>query len=199
MHMKSISGTAPILIGVMGLLFSVIGGCQYQPGGEPSVEEIEAQDVTGVRSKEDYEEAIRNFQMLLEKYPNDVVTLISLGNAYYDMDMEMEAIELYNKALDIYPDNVTVRTDLGTAYRRIGKPEEALKQYRRSLALDPRHSTARYNMGVVLLWDKKDVDGAIKIWEDLLKVDPYFVLSAEIRDNIKVLNEIRAESAEAIQ
>ena len=49
---------------------------------------------------------------------------------------------------------------------------------------------SRYNIGVVLLWDKKNIEAAIKIWEELLRIDPYFVLSEELRGNIKVLKEM---------
>ncbi len=152
---------------------------------------MKAETLKSVRSKEDYEEAIRNFKALLEKEPDNIILLISLGNAYFDMGMDREAIEVYRKALEIYPDNVSVRTDLGTAYRRIGQPDKALEEYRKSLALDPRHSITRYNIGVVLLWDKKDIDGALKMWTDLLRVDPYFVLADELRNNIEILEQMK--------
>lgn len=145
------------------------------------------------RSKEDHEESIRNFKSLLEKEPNNIVLLISIGNAYFDMQMDIEAIHYYLQSLAIFPDNVTVRTDLGTAYRRIGQPDKALQQYHESLKVDPRHSTTRYNIGVVLLWDKKDVEGAVRVWKQLLRIDPYFVLADEVRSNIKVLEKVDKE------
>lgn len=106
------------------------------------------------------------------------------------MGMDVEAIHYYLQSLNIYPDNVTVRTDLGTAFRRIGQPGKALQQYHESLKVDPRHSTTRYNIGVVLLWDKKDVEGAIHVWKELLRIDPYFILADEVRSNIKVLEKV---------
>ena len=146
------------------------------------------------RSLEDYEEAIRNFQELLKKEPDNIVILISLGNAYFDVGRDHEAIGVYRKALEIYPKNVAVRTDLGTAYRRIKEPDKAIEEYRKSLAIDPRHSISRYNLGVVYLWDKKNIKKAIAIWQELLRIDPYFVLAEELRNNIKILNDTLAEA-----
>jgi tetratricopeptide (TPR) repeat protein len=151
---------------------------------------IRAELLKTTRSKEDHQEAIKNFKELLKKEPNNLVLLISLGNAYFDMGMDVEAIHYYLQSLNIYPDNVTVRTDLGTAFRRIGQPGKALQQYHESLKVDPRHSTTRYNIGVVLLWDKKDVEGAIHVWKELLRIDPYFILADEVRSNIKVLEKV---------
>ena len=59
-----------------------------------------------------------------------------------------------------------------------------------SLSIDPRHSISRYNTGVVLFYDKKDIKGTIKIWEELLRMDPYFVGAEELRNNIKILKDM---------
>lgn len=177
-------------VSVLLALFSA--GCDKGEKTQPLKEEIKAESIKSVRSREDYEEAIRNFKDLLKREPDNIILLISLGNAYFDMGMDREAIKVYRKALDIYPDNVSVRTDLGTAYRRLGQPERALEEYRKSLGIDPRHSITRYNVGVVLLWEKKDIDGALKMWTDLLRIDPYFVLADELKSNIEVLRKMKS-------
>lgn len=179
-------------------LFSIIliatvfflNACKAEAPPPAQKEKVRAELLKTVRSKEDHEESIKNFKALLQKEPKNLVLLISIGNAYFDMGMDIEAIHYYLQSLNIYPDNVTVRTDLGTAYRRIGQPDKALEQYHESLKVDPRHSTTRYNIGVVLLWDKKDVEGAIRVWKKLLRVDPYFVLADEVRSNIRVLEKV---------
>ena len=170
--------------------------CSDKQKQEASNKEENAESLQTHRSKEDYEEAIRNLIKLLKKEPDNIVLLISLGNIYFDVGMDEEAIEVYKKALEIYPDNVSVRTDLGTSYRRTGQTDKALEEYKKSLAIDPRHSITRYNVGVVYLWDKKDVEQAIKVWEELLRIDPYFVLADEIRNNMKTLQRMKASGDE---
>jgi tetratricopeptide (TPR) repeat protein len=151
---------------------------------------VKTDTIQAERSKEDYNEAIKNYRQLLKKEPDNIILLSALGNSLFDVGRDSEAIKVYKKTLKIYPDNVAVRTDLGTAYRRIGLPDKALAEYRKSLSIDPRHSISRYNIGVVLLWDKKNIAKAIKIWEELLRIDPYFVLAEELRGNIKILKEM---------
>jgi len=178
--------------GILGLLFTALAGCKKENEIEIAKEEIKKDTLKTVRNREDYEEAIRNFRVLLKKEPDNVILLVSLGNAYFDIGMFEEAIKYYNMALGIHPENVSVRTDLGTAYRRIGLPDKALQEYKKSLSIDPRHSIARYNMGVVLLWDKKNIDGAIHIWEEVLRIDPYFVLADELKNNINTLKDMKS-------
>lgn len=183
------------LLTIIIIIFSFMG-CKEKEKLKISSEAVKADPMNSERTVADYEEAIRNFKALLKKEPDNVILLISLGNAYFDTGFDREAIDVYKKALEIYPDSVAVRTDLGTAYRRIGQPEKALEEYRKSLAIDPRHSISRYNMGVVLLWDKKKMEEAINVWEELLRIDPYFVLAEELKENIKLLKDMMKEARE---
>ncbi len=172
---------------ILSLLSS---GCRKEDKTTNEDKVVKTNTIKAERTKEDYYEAIKNYRELLKKEPNNIILLSALGNALFDIGRDSEAIKVYKKTLEIYPDNVAVRTDLGTAYRRVGMPNRALAEYKKSLSIDPRHSISRYNIGVVLLWDKKDIKAAIKIWDELLRIDPYFVLAEELRGNIKVLKEM---------
>lgn len=183
-----------ILVVSLCLLGTFLPACGEKKAPVPKKKVGEQSLLKAERSQEDYAEAIENFQQLLEKEPGNIILLISLGNAYFDVGRDRDAIEVYLKALEIYPDNVAVRTDLGTAYRRIKEPDKAIEEYNKSIAIDPRHSISRYNLGVVYLWDRKNIKKAITIWKELLRIDPYFVLSEELKNNIKILNDIIAES-----
>ncbi len=165
-------------------------GCRKADETRNEDKVVKTDTIKAERIKKDYNEAIKNYRQLLKKEPDNIILLSALGNALFDIGRDSEAIKIYKKTLEIYPDNVAVRTDLGTAYRRIGLPDKALAEYRKSLSIDPRHSISRYNIGVVLLWDKKNIATAIKIWEELLRIDPYFVLAEELKGNIKVLKEM---------
>lgn len=180
---------------IIFLVYS-LSACEEKEKLKISETKIKADPLKSERTVTDYEEAIKNFKELLKKEPDNVILLISLGNAYFDIGHDIEAVRVYKKALQIYPDNVAVRTDLGTAYRRIGQPDKALDEYRKSLTIDPRHSISRYNMGVVLLWDKKKMEEAIAVWEELLRIDPYFVLAEELKENIKLLEDMLKEAKE---
>lgn len=188
--MTSLFKTAIFLCIPLISLSLLSSGCRKKDKAINEDKIVKTDTIKAERSKEDYYEAIKNYEQILKKEPDNIILLSALGNALFDIGRDSEAIKVYKKTLEIYPDNVAVRTDLGTAYRRIGLPNKALAEYRKSLSIDPRHSISRYNIGVVLLWDKKNIEAAIKIWKELLRIDPYFVLAEELRGNIKVLKEM---------
>ncbi len=109
---------------------------------------------------------------IVKKDPKNLSAWVELGNLYFDSDQPKEAIEAYNQYLTIKPDNPDVRTDLGTMYRKSGDLDKALAEFRKAAEIDPKHINSRYNIGIVLLHDKQDIKGAIKAWEEYLKVDP---------------------------
>ncbi|UCE51370.1 MAG: tetratricopeptide repeat protein, partial [Desulfobacterales bacterium] len=73
----------------------------------------------------------------------------------------------------LQPNNANVWTDMGVMYRRSGKPQEAIKAFDKAIEADSKHEVSRFNKGIVLLHDLKDEQGAIRAWEDLMKVNPF--------------------------
>lgn len=106
--------------------------------------------------------------------PENKTAWLQLGNLYYDSDIVKKAIQAYNKYLDLDPDNPDVWTDLGVMLRRNQQPQEAIAAFEKAMALDPEHEQSRFNKGVVLLSDLKNRDGAVKVWTELLKINPTF-------------------------
>ena len=115
---------------------------------------------------------IRELEKVLEREPNNLQALIALGNACFDSQQYKKAIDAYERALAIDPKNSDARTDLGIMYRSVGNYDKALNEFREAARQDPFHKNSRYNIGVVLQNDKKDIPGAIKAWEDFLKLEP---------------------------
>jgi cytochrome c-type biogenesis protein CcmH/NrfG len=114
---------------------------------------------------------IQALKDIVQKDPKNLSALVELGNLYFDSDQPREAVEAYGKYLAVKPDNADVRTDMGIMYRKLGDSDRALQEFKKAAQTDPRHVNSRYNIGVVLLHDKQDIKGAIKAWEDYLKVD----------------------------
>jgi len=104
--------------------------------------------------------------------PTNVQAWTNLGHVYFDTNNPPKAIRAYEKSLELSPDDPNVLTDLGVMYRRNGQPEKALEVFDRAVAVDPQHQQARFNKGIVLRYDMNDRDGAVKAWEDLLRVNP---------------------------
>ena len=104
--------------------------------------------------------------------PTNVGAWTQLGHVYFDINNPAKAINAYEKSLELRPDEPNVLTDLGVMYRRNGQPDKALAAFDKAIALDPRHEQSRFNKGIVLRYDMNDREGAVKAWEDLLKINP---------------------------
>jgi cytochrome c-type biogenesis protein CcmH/NrfG len=115
---------------------------------------------------------IQALKEIAKKDPQNLSAWAELGNLYFDSDQPREAIDAYSQYLALKPDNPDVRTDMGIMYRKLGDFDRALEEFRKAAQSDPNHINSRYNIGLVLLHDKQDMKGAIKAWEEYLKVDP---------------------------
>lgn len=104
--------------------------------------------------------------------PGNADAWTELGNAYFDSAQYENAIGAYRKSLALNPKNANVWTDMGVMYRRSNRPEEAVKAFDQAIAVDPGHEVSRINKGIVLLHDLNDIPGAIRVWEELLEVNP---------------------------
>jgi cytochrome c-type biogenesis protein CcmH/NrfG len=127
---------------------------------------------------------------ILQKDPKNLGAWVELGNLYFDSDQPREAIEAYSKYLAMKPDNADVRTDMGTMYRKLGDPDRALKEFREAAQSDPKHGNSRYNIGIVLLHDKQDIKGAIKAWEEYVKVDPQSDRAKRVQEQMEKLKQM---------
>jgi tetratricopeptide (TPR) repeat protein len=95
-----------------------------------------------------------------------------LGHTYFDMNRYGEAIDAYKKSLELKPDNADVWTDLGVIYRRSGKPTEAVRAFNKAVEINPRHQQSRFNKGIVLMHDLNDPEGALRVWQEPVNINP---------------------------
>lgn len=171
---------------VAGIVVGVIAAVYYEdkaPIIPPTMKQPTA-STTPATPSADVQKQIDSLRSVLKDDPKNVNALIQLGNLYFDIDQFNQAIETYSKALEVDPKNVDVRTDMGIMYRKKGDYDRAIAEFKRAAELDPKHVNSRYNLGVVLLHDKGDIKGAIKAWEDYLKVDPASPRAENIRNQI---------------
>jgi cytochrome c-type biogenesis protein CcmH/NrfG len=133
---------------------------------------------------------IQTLKDILKKDPKNFPAWMELGNLYFDSNQPKEAIEAYSQYLAIKPDNADVRTDMAIMYRNLGEMDLALLQFQKAAQSDPKHVNSRYNIGIVLLHDKQDVKGAIKAWEEYLKVDPKSERAERVRAQMENLKKM---------
>jgi len=129
-------------------------------------------------------------QEIVKKDPKNLSAWVELGNLYFDTDQPKEAIDAYSRYLAVKPDNPDVRTDMGIMYRKLGQSDKALDEFRKAARSDPKHVNSRYNIGLVLLHDKQDIQGAIKAWEEYLKVDPNSERAQRIKSQMEKIKSM---------
>jgi len=133
---------------------------------------------------------IQTLKDIAHKDPKNLPAWVELGNLYFDSNQPREAIEAYSQYLAVKPDNADVTTDMGTMYRKLGNFDRAIEEYKKATQSDPKHANSRYNLGLVLLHDKQDTEGAVKAWEEYLKVAPKSERAERVRAQIDKLKKM---------
>jgi len=177
-----------LLVGVVCLAIGLAIGYFFGKGSNETQSLVPSQtqnQTSGGPSSFMPEEASLKATLLTN--PNDLNSLIELGNLYYDHDQFSEAIEYYGRALTIDPRNPNVRTDRGTSYWRIGQADAAIDEFKKSLEIDPVHTHTLYNLGFVYLKGKNNPAEARQAWERLLAADPNYPERATVEQQLKSL------------
>jgi tetratricopeptide (TPR) repeat protein len=133
---------------------------------------------------------IQSLKDIVKKDPKNLPAWVELGNLYFDSGQPKEAIEAYRQYLAVKPDNSDVRTDMGIMYRALGEFDRAIEEFKKAAQSDLKHVNSRYNIGIVLLHDKGDIQGAIKAWEDYLRVDSKSERAERVRAQMENLKKM---------
>jgi cytochrome c-type biogenesis protein CcmH/NrfG len=168
-----------LIVALIALVIGFLGGVFYsalQSGPTGSVQTTSAppqpqQKQASGLTREQASDILRLEQEVATN-PTNVDAWTRLGHVYFDTNNPAKAIRAYEKSLELRPDDPNVLTDLGVMYRRNGQPDKALATFDRAIAVDPRHEQSRFNKGIVLRYDMNDREGAVKVWEELLAINP---------------------------
>ncbi|MGH9310379.1 MAG: tetratricopeptide repeat protein, partial [Vicinamibacterales bacterium] len=103
---------------------------------------------------------------------SDAASRVKLGDLYFDAERFADASKWYEEALTIDPKDVDASTDLGIAYYYMNQADRALAQFERSLAMDPKHTKTLLNIGIVRAFGKQDLEGAARVWQQVVEIAP---------------------------
>ncbi len=84
-----------------------------------------------------YQEAIKEYQNIIQISEPDSDLYVNLGAAYQALKDNDKAIEAYKKAIEINDGNSTAYYYMGTAYFKEKDYEKALTSYQKALAINP--------------------------------------------------------------
>ena len=168
-----------LIVALVALVVGFLGGIFYsafQAGPTGSVQTASAPAGPSQQQQpnlsNEQARSILSLEQEVAVNPTNVDAWTQLGHVYFDTNNPAKAIRAYEKSLGLSPDQPDVLTDLGVMYRRNGQPEKALEVFDKAIAIDPTHQQSRFNKGIVLRYDLNDRDGAVKAWEELVKINP---------------------------
>lgn len=162
-----------VILIVFLAIIVVSGGAIYVAGppssdsGQPQPMAMESPDASG-----QIRERIARLEKMIAADPNNLNTLIDLGNSYYDIDEPKQSVDYYERALAINPDIPPVLVDCGVMYKELGQVDKALEMFNRAVKVDPKFPQAYFNIGAVLRMEKGDKEGAVKAWKKYLELEP---------------------------
>ena len=88
------------------------------------------------RREKHFDLAISLFLAIIEKDPNDFVSLTELGTLYFQSGKHAEAESTYAKALKLKPDFMVALVNLGKLYLTLKQPEKAIPVFLTAARLD---------------------------------------------------------------
>jgi len=170
-----------LIVALIALVLGFLGGIFYsafQAGPTGSVQTASApagspqQQQQQPNLSNEQARSILSLEQEVAVNPTNADAWTKLGHVYFDTGNPPKAIRAYEKSLELSPDNPNILTDLGVMYRRNGQPDKALEAFDKAMVIDPRHEQSRFNKGIVLRYDMNDRESAVKVWEELVRINP---------------------------
>ena len=122
--------------------------------------------------EEQWENAVKDFQKILEIDAEDADTLNYLGYTWVDRGENLtEAFDMIEKAVDLEPDSGAIIDSLGWAHYKLGRYEQAKDNLEKAVELTPNSATIVDHLGDVY-WKLGRFREAGYQWQRALEFDP---------------------------
>jgi tetratricopeptide (TPR) repeat protein len=103
----------------------------------------------GAFAREDYQESIRLFNIVLSEKPDHRLSLLGRGSAYLKSDRLGEAVADFDRMIALYPDYVRAYHLRGVAEATRGDNLKAIKDFDKAIELDAAYGAAYASRGSV--------------------------------------------------
>ena len=141
--------------------------------------------MTPAQQKEMLNQSVAPLLETLKTNPDDVDTIVKVGNLYYDGQQYQEAVKYYRLAAKNQPKNADLLTDLGTSLWYTGDADGAIAEFQKALKYQPDHPGTLFNLGIVRWQGKSDPKGAVEAWEELLQKNPNYPQKQQLQEYIE--------------
>jgi|SRR5580693_1746710 cytochrome c-type biogenesis protein CcmH/NrfG len=192
------TGTQAYILAVFCLVLGVALGYLFRGSASPASETTVAPrandsaasastqaQVTPAQQKEMLNQSVAPLLETLKTNPDDVDTIVKVGNLYYDGQQYQEAVKYYRLAAKNQPKNADLLTDLGTSLWYTGDADGAIAEFQKALKYQPDHPGTLFNLGIVRWQGKSDPKGAVEAWEELLQKNPNYPQKQQLQEYIE--------------
>jgi tetratricopeptide (TPR) repeat protein len=124
-------------------------------------------------AKGDFSEAIKEYENLLKKHPNDSILWNNAGFAMCQNGQHDKAIVFLKKAISINPKESLAYLNMGEAYKDLKKYDKARDAYKQALKIDPDLTNAHFGLAYSL-FNLNDAHGAIKAVNRAIELEPNY-------------------------
>ena len=121
-------------------------------------------------SKKSYDNAVADFTRSLELKPEETDVLLRRGNAYFWAGDLERAMQDYDKGIQLDPKEANFYKGMAKVFFKRGEPDRALEEANRALAIKPL--AGAFNVRGDIYRGKGDLDGAIKDYDECIKIAP---------------------------
>ena len=115
--------------------------------------------------------AEKYYKEILERFPDNVNTLVNLGMTLKQLEKYKEATDCYKTAIQINPKNANSYYNLANLYNHIDKYEEAINFYKKTIQINPNFLGAYNNLGNIFK-NLNDYKRATKFYNKAIQIDP---------------------------
>jgi tetratricopeptide (TPR) repeat protein len=192
------TSTQAYILAVFCLVLGVTLGYLFRGSASPAAETATAStasdssatqgssaQLTPEQQKAMIDQAAAPLLATLKANPDDVDTVIKVGNLYYDGRQYADAVKYYQLAAKSQPKNADLLTDLGTSLWYTGDADGAIAEFQKALKYQPYHPGTLFNLGIVRWQGKSDPKGAIEAWEQLLEKNPNYPQKQQLLEYIE--------------
>jgi len=155
------------------------GGGNEQPApAKVTMTDAEAIEINnrglGLMGQFDYDDALPEFQKVVEARPDLVDVKVNLMIATFNRQLdgdEANAIEMAKAILDADPQNARAHYCLGLLLYRAGQLDQAAEHYQESLRLGPGDAYAMYSVAQCME-QQGHLEAALKLYDEAITIDP---------------------------
>ncbi len=148
---------------------------------------------SSLEMSERYEEAIKIYNLSIEKNKKDPELWSGLGRCYLKLNDLENSLKAYERAFLISPDNRDVCENLAFICEKMGRYNDALNYIDKAIGIEPDNKYLWNSKGLILK-KMEDYNNAKKSFERALKIDPDFKPAIEgKKDCERIIEEIEIE------